>query len=261
MFPLSAYVISLSLFGFAHVYYELLYIRKNLVETIPKRFIIAVIVLLTILVFVKLIAFFVSFNNSLLFEIITLILLFTISLYYQTTVGNMLLVLIFSVAIIYKPILLLICLAFLHNLTPWGFLRLQGDAKNAWIIFLLNPCIVFILSLFFAMDSGYYSNNNAIQYLSHYVLMPRVEPMTIAFFSMAVYLQLIHYYCVLRILPGYSNAPIKLSKVMMVLLMLIIVGFICNFQVTKQFYGMIATFHAYLEIPLLLFLLPWKKRV
>lgn len=196
-----------------------------------------------------------------LIEMITLMLLFIISLYYKTSVTNTLIVLGFSVAMIYKPILLLICLAFLHNLTPWGFLKLQGGTKNAWIIFLINPCIVFILALFFAMDTNYYSNSNAIQYLSHYVLVPSVDPLIVAFFSMAVYLQLIHYYYVLRVLPGYSSSPMKISKIMIVLSTLLIVGFIYNFQVTKQFYGMIATFHAYLEIPLLLFLLPRNNNI
>lgn len=252
---------SLSFFGLAHIFYELAYIRKHLLEKLPKHFIVLVISLLTFLVLIKTITLFTLVTYSLLIEVLTLISLLLVTFYYKTSIVNALIVLGFSIAIIYNPIFLLMCLGFLHNLTPWGFLVIQNDAKRAWIVFALNPAIVFILSLIVSFDTRYFTNSDTTGFLSHYLITPGITSLTVAFFSTAVYLQLIHYYYVIRILPEYCSEPIKANRGMLLVFLLIGIGFLYNFQVNKPIYGVIAMFHAYLEIPLLLFLLPAGRRV
>ncbi|WED44040.1 hypothetical protein [Legionella cardiaca] len=148
------------------------------------------------------------------------------------------------------------CLAFLHNLTPWGFLKAENATQNAWLIFVVNPILVFGLSLLLAIDPSFYSSQQAHLYLAHYLVSPQVNALIISFFATAVYLQLIHYYYVIKVLPRFCAAPIKINTALSLLFCSLGLGFLYDFQDSKKFYSLIAMFHAYLEIPLLLYLLP-----
>ncbi|WP_018578183.1 hypothetical protein [Legionella shakespearei] len=257
--PLSSYLISICFFGLPHVLYELSYIRKNLLRILPPAFIIIVMTLLLFLVLVRTINLISPTPYVLIIEVFTLISLLLTSLYFRINLTLAAMVFLFCLGLIYNPFILLLCLSFLHNLTPWGFLSLQGKAKNAWIIFLFNPVLVFMLAYFFAVDPHYISATTANTCLSHYLLSPQINVWNSAFFASAVYLQMIHYYFVIKVLPELSLKPIRTNRYQWLFYIVIGFAFIAFFKTGKPIYGIIALFHAYLEIPILFYLLGYKR--
>ncbi|CEK10984.1 hypothetical protein [Legionella hackeliae] len=261
IFPLSSYLLSLSFFGVTHIFYELSYIYKHLAHKLPRAFIILVVGALLLLLMIKTIAIFLSIPYSLLLiiEFSFILILMTIACYFKTTFLTVLILLLFMVGIIVNPVILFMCLAFLHNLTPWGFLVAENAAHKAWIVFIICPLIVFFMSLFLAIDPGFYSLSKVNLYLSHYLVTEHINAFMFACFATAVYLQLIHYHYVIKILPSFCKTPIKLPGVVIGVFLIMGLIFLCNFQESKKFYSLIAMFHAYLEIPLLLYCLPRKE--
>ena len=253
-------MISISFFGFAHVAFELAYIRKNLSEKIPFQFLILIMGLLLILVLVRSLNLITPIPNMLAIEITILVSLLLGSLYFTARLSVAILLVLFCLGFLCNPYILLFCLAFLHNLTPWGFLHLQKCAGKAWVMFLVNPLLVFILALNHTIDPYFFLPAQSSVYLSHYLLLPKLTALNFAFFAAAVYLQLIHYYCVLRVLPKLSSSPIVINKCQIFLFALIGFLFLVFFKQTKPIYGIVALFHAYLEIPLLLYLLVAEKK-
>ncbi|KTC78031.1 hypothetical protein [Legionella brunensis] len=256
IFPLSSYLLSLSFFGAAHIFYELSYIYKHLGSRLPQAFIIIVMSILFFLLLIKTIAIFLPINYLLIIEISFALALVAVALYFKTHPITLLVLLVFAIGIIINPVILFLCLAFLHNLTPWGFLLVEQAASKAWLIFVVSPVIVFGLSLVIVIDPGFYSITQANSYLSHYLVPHGINTLTIAFFATAVYLQLIHYYYVIKVLPKFCKTPIKMNIGFISLFLLLGMGFLYDFHESKKFYSLIAMFHAYLEIPLLLYLLP-----
>lgn len=247
--------------GLPHVLYELSYIRKNLIEKLPTKLFLHIMILLFILVVTKTINLIISIPNVLVIEIFILISLFLSTLYWRINLILATLVFIICLGFIVNPFLLLFCLVFLHNLTPWGFLVLQKATRKAWIIFLINPLLVFLLAFFFAIDPNYITSTTTQAYLSHYILSPKLSSINIAFFASATYLQMTHYYFVLNVLPKLSITPIKTNKTQWLLFILIGIGFISFYKYGKLLYGIIAMFHAYLEIPFLFYLLGAKVSI
>jgi hypothetical protein len=257
--PLSSYLISISFLGLPHVLYELSYIRKNLMRILPSAFIIIVMTLLLFLVLVRTINLISPTPYALIMEVFTLISLLLTSLYFRINLALAAMVFLFCIGLIYNPFILLLCLSFIHNLTPWGFLSLQGKAQNAWIIFLLNPLLVFLLAYFFAVDPHYISAATANTYLSHYLLSPQINAWNSAFFASAVYLQMVHYYFVIKVLPKLSVKPIHSNRYQWFFYIVTGIIFIAFFKTGKPIYGIIALFHAYLEIPILFYLLGHER--
>lgn len=227
----------------------------------PQNLFIIVMILLLILTVSKAINLVIPFSNSTLIEALILILLFLSILYWRVNLIVVLLVLLFCVGLILNPFLLLVCLAFLHNLTPWGFLTLQKAGKNSWIIFVINPFVVFALAYFFALDPAYIAPYQSMTFLAHYMLFPQLSPLNFAFFASAVYLQMTHYYCVIRVLPKVSVSSINTNGIQIIIYVILGTGFILFFKYGKPIYGILAMFHAYLEIPLLFYLLGTKSEL
>lgn len=198
-------------------------------------------------------------NYLFIVEIGFVLALIVVALYFKAHLYTLLVLLLFAIGIIINPIILFVCLAFLHNLTPWGFLLAEQTAPKAWLIFVVNPVIVFGLSLLIAIDPGLYSTTQANLYLSHYLVPHDINALTVAFFAAAVYLQLVHYYYVIKVLPKFCKTPIKINIGFISLFLLLGIGFLYDFPSSKKFYSLIAMFHAYLEIPLLLYLLPTRE--
>lgn len=259
IFPLSSYLLSLSFFGAAHIAYELSYIYQRLSYKLPRVFLLSVMSVLMLLFLIKTIAIFIVINYSFLVEIICVLLLAIITLYFKTDIMVFCALLFFAMGVIISPIMLFIGLAFLHNLTPWGFLIAENQATKAWIIFAINPLIVFGLSFFLAIDPGYYSIQRTNLYLAHYLTAHSLDSFTVAFFATAVYLQLMHYYYVIKVLPKFCETPIKFNSGVITLFFLFGLCFLYDFQDSKKLYSLIAMVHAYLEIPLLLYLLPQEN--
>ncbi|KTD23391.1 Uncharacterised protein [Legionella lansingensis] len=214
---------------------------------------------LLLLLLIKTIAIFTSIKHLVVIEILFVLMLLTVTIYFKASILNIIALFIFSLTFIVSPILLFLCLAFLHNLTPWGFLLEQKAAKKAWLIFIINPILVFVLSMGFAIDTDFYTTEQSHLYLSHYLVSPDRGVITIAFFASAVYLQLIHYYYVIKVLPTFCKTPIKLNILLVSLFLLLAISFLYDFQASKKLYSLMAMVHAYLEIPLLLYLLPKKE--
>ncbi len=211
--------------------------------------------LLLILVIIKCVHLLEPTFYTLDIEIFILTALLVVSLFFRINLYIAILIVLFCLGCILNPLLLLISLAFLHNLTPWGFLMLHHRASKAWMMFLINPLFVFLLAYFMAQDPAYILPQTALSYLSHYLLFPKLSSINIAFFAAAVYLQMIHYYFVIRVLPKLSIRPIKTNKYQILTFALIGIGFLLFFKLGKPIYGIFALFHAYLEIPILFYLI------
>ncbi len=260
IFPFSSYLLSLSLFGLPHVYYELVYIRKHIATQLPASFMIIVVSILSFLVIVKIFHLAYPIAGIMPIEFLCLFLLLLLCLYYSTNWLTSLFLAVFCSMLILNAALLLVILAFLHNLTPWGFLSTHKASSRAWIIFIVNPCVVFLLALYVTADIPVFSNQQIHQFLSHYILNSSYNTPTIALFAAAVYLQMVHYYFVLRVLPHQAHLTLPIHLPILAVFALFTAFFFHAFAATKQIYAIAALFHAYLEIPLLLYLLPLAQK-
>ncbi|QRN03067.1 hypothetical protein GH742_03865 [Legionella sp. MW5194] len=256
IFPFSSYLLSLSLLGAPHVYYELVYIRKHIATQLPASFMILVLSILSFLVIVKTFHLIHPLPAMTLLELLCLFSLLFLCLYYSTNWLTSLVLAVFTSLLIFNAALLLVILAFLHNLTPWGFLSVQKASSRAWVLFIVNPCAVFLLALYLTVDAPVFSHREIHQFLSHYILNASYSTLTIAWFAAAVYLQMIHYYFVLRVLPNQVGMTLPVHLPVLAVFVLFSAFFFYAFSVTRTVYGIAALFHAYLEIPLLLYLLP-----
>lgn len=211
--------------------------------------------LLLTLVLLKTIHLIMPITNVFVIEVFVVMALLLVTLCFRTSLLVAALILVLCLGFIFNPITLLLFLSFFHNITPWGFLALQKRSHRAWLLFVLNPCIVFLLAFKLAIDPSIFLPAQSLTFLSHYLLLPQLSAINFAFFAAAVYLQLIHYYCVLRVLPKFSCTPIRTNKYQLVTFAITGIAFMLFFKLGKPIYSIIALFHAYLEIPVLLYLL------
>lgn len=248
-------MLSLSLFGLPHIYYELVYIRRHVAAILPRPLLVAVLSILSFLVIVKMFNLLSPFHLIAPIELLCLVSLLLIGLYFSSNGLTIIVLLIACSVLIVNAALLLLILACLHNLTPWGFLSVHQASRRAWIIFIVNPCLVFLLAFWLTADATLFSIPQRHLFLSHYTYSS-FNATTLAFFAAAVYLQMVHYYFVIRVLPQRAKLTLTLHPAAAVGFLLFTSLFFYAFSATKSVYAVAALFHAYLEIPLLLYLLP-----
>lgn len=252
-FPLTCYVLSLSLFGLPHIYCELSYIYDRLYPRVPRQFMGSVLLILVVLCACNLMAIFIPVNHYLEIALSLAFLLFVVAYIFAPSLLALACLLLFGIAIILNPVMVFFLMAFLHNLTPWGFLKERGASQNAILVFIVLPIAVFFLAMVCAQDHFYYAQATASVYLTHYI--PRqyqALPWTQSLFAAAVYLQLIHYDSTIRLLPGFMTQRIKLPWVLMAVFAFTACAFMYDFQMSRSLYSVFATFHAWLEVPVLL---------
>lgn len=253
LMPLSAYVFSLSLFGIPHIYYELHYIRERFSPRFPTAFKSAVILVLIMICACSTTALLMPFQyfpETLLFMAALLLVL---AYFFAPSLITLALLFLFTTGIVFNPLLVFFTMTFLHNLTPWGFLKERGANGKAWIIFILFPIVVFIITALTALDASFYSQAMAETFKAHYIPLEwqnidYLRPI----FAAAVYLQLIHYDTTIRILPSMMQTKIRADRLVIVFFLLAVCGFIINFKTARSVYSILAGFHAWLEVPILL---------
>jgi len=254
--PLTSYVLSLSLFGLPHIYCELKYINDRFSDRFNQQFKIMVLSILCIICINSLIALIHPDSFYLEISLCLILMLVVLSYCYAPSLVCLSFLLLLIVGIILNPILVLFTMAFLHNLTPWGFLKELRANTHSIIVFIVFPILVFMLSALFALDFNFYSPTNASNYLSHYIPRQLQEIDWLkSLFASAVYLQLIHYDATIRVLPTFMQNRLKLNWTLLVLFAGVFIAFMMNFTFSRAYYSIFATFHAWLEVPILLIML------
>ncbi len=186
-----------------------------------------------------------------------------------------------AVGTVVAPVATLVVFAFLHNLTPVGFLaeRLRGRQRAT----ALAACVVAFGIIPAVLASGLPADLLA----QHGWWQPDGAPFpigtaedhtgafvparwfsadrTLDLFTAAVYLQCLHYAVVIGILPrlgaGETEArqsvipwprPRTFAVMVVVLAAVVWTGFSRDFVVARRAYGVIAAVHAWVELPVLL---------
>lgn len=263
-FPITCYVLSLSLFGLPHIYYELNYIHDRCGSQLSFRFKAGVLTLLCLMSLCSFAAIVMPFPHY--FEIVLSLALslFVITFVFAPSMLCVSLIFFFAAAITFNPVLVLFLMAFIHNLSPWAFLKERRASKNAIIIFILIPICVFFLSFLSALDDSFYDKSQIAIYMTHYIPTQwQTITLTKALFATAVYMQLIHYDSTIRLLPTYMTRSIKLPIPLIGIFTFSLIAFMLNFSISRAYYSVFSSFHAWLEVPVLLamFAYPFRARI
>jgi hypothetical protein len=282
-FPLTTYATTLATFGIAHVAIELRYIDSRFHQQLGGNIEIQLLWLVLSIAILRCCAIFgwIDVRAAHLLELgcgLGLVLLATRNLYRHSwrngSIGAIIGCLL-GIGIIKDPIVTSVIFAIFHNLTPIGFiLDRQGfrfkHTRWIWIaIFGLIPLLILLYQYFPIINLPLEKN---ISYLGAFIA-PTWQQSSIAYplFSAVAFLQCMHYAVVIGLFsqwtPNRSRTLIPwLSTRYFYLLLGVIsictlVAFQHSFTLTRSFYGIVASIHAWIEIPLLLLLLqPIKQK-
>jgi hypothetical protein len=275
-FPFTTYATTLATFGIAHVAIELRYVdsrfHQQLDRTIETRLVqlllaIAVLRCCTIWGWIPIqLAYILELGCGM-----GLVLFVTRHLYRQNwrlgAIG-MAVSCLLGIGIIIDPIATSITFAIVHNFTPVGFIleRERSNSRNILLacgfIFEVIPLLIILYQLFPILDLHLETNKG---YLSAFIA-PSWQKLAIAYplFSAVTFLQCMHYAAVIGWFSQWTNGrsptllPWLTSQYFYWLLGVISLIFLLAFQhsfiLTRSFYGIVASIHAWLEIPLLLLL-------
>ena len=175
-----------------------------------------------------------------------------------------------GMGIVCDPIATSVILAIVHNLTPIGFILDRQDSKysqalliTCGIIFGAMPLLIFIWQLLHAIGRIDLVTNSV--YLNAFIA-PAWQKLSIAYplFCAVVFLQCMHYLVVIGLFSQWTSErnstllPWVTSKYFYIILagisIYLLIAFQHDFRSTRSLYGIVASIHAWLEIPLLLLL-------
>jgi hypothetical protein len=285
--PLLTYAVSLGLFGVPHVVVELRYVDRAFAPRLDLRLIAGVLAGLAMIALVRAAGIFGlgAFSHRVQLELVVGTLLVALVVGFagrgatRATVGAVLVVLALGAGAFLAPVTTLVVLAFAHNLTPLGFLAdgLRGRARTpglvaALVVFVVVPVAIASGSLGSAVGPWAFDPEGPAgigpleQHLGVFV-PPALLTEDIAFdlFRAAAYLQCMHYAVVLHVLPRLAGDPPAEERVAPQLLDRLgqgapvtilgaasAVAFVLAFGETRALYGVVASVHAWVEIPVLL---------
>lgn len=290
-YPIATYLGTLSLFGVAHVFIELRYIDAQYFSTLKKQFdasflfwlvnILLVIAALRCVVFLGWIPLPIGLGLELCCGL-GLVLLATRVLWQQIKVGcspemfvrlgvTLAIATLLVLGIIQSPITTLVILAILHNLTPIGFIyHHPNQHRFHWFgclfIFGLLPLLIFYGRW---LGSGWYSLPSMASYLATFV-PPSIQHSQFAdpLFAAATFCQCMHYIVVIGLFSEWTPSnpeslipwmrPQWFYLAVLLISTLFLFAFQTSFFTTRAFYSVLASIHAWVEIPLLLVLLTPK---
>ncbi len=283
--PLTTYATTLATFGIAHVAIELRYIDSRFHARLAPKIELILVVLLISIALLRWCGIFgtIAPNLAHLLELscgLGLVLVATqqvwINNWRRGTIG-MLIAGLLGYGIVRDPIATSVILAIVHNLTPIGFIleRQQFKTKpTMWIcglLFGLLPCL--ILTHQFG-SIGHVNIESNSTYLSAFIA-PSWQQLPIAYplFSAVAFLQCLHYAIVIGLFSQWTPSrtdsliPWLTPKYFYLLLGLVSICLFGYFQqsfvLARAVYGVVASIHAWLEIPLLIMLvdrLPTNKK-
>ncbi len=276
-FPLTTYAMTLATFGIAHVAIELRYIDSRFHQRLGDRIETRLILLVLSIAILRCCGIFGWIDGGLarILELclgLGLVLVATDRLFRSSwhrgaigiAVGCLL-----GMGIIIDPIATSVIFAIFHNLTPIGFmLERQGWKSKSllWIlatIFGFIPLLIILDRLSPLLHLPLETNPS---YLSAFIA-PAWQglPITYPLFSAVAFLQCMHYAVVIGLFSQWtadrspSLIPGFLKRYFYLLVAVIAICFSLLFQhsfiLTRAFYGIVASIHAWIEIPLLLLLL------
>lgn len=288
--PLLVYTVSLAAFGLPHVLTELRYVDARFHRRVGRGLWLVLGFLVMAVVGVRILAIQggVSRDSGMAIELLLVIALAVTTLPVLMRSGPLragvgfLLVVLLGLGVAMAPAFALVTLAFLHNLTPIGFLAeaLRGAARRKAMIFcgvafLAVPAFIMTgLPYEWLASRGWVSPEATLLPaggldLHMHVFVPAIlRDSAVAFhlFCAAVYLQCMHYAVVIHVLPRLLSrdeqkpAPTALpwsrgrafGMVVATVGAVFFVGFCLSFGDARTVYGLFAAVHAWIEVPVLL---------
>ncbi|AFY95758.1 hypothetical protein [Chamaesiphon minutus] len=275
-FPLTTYAVTLATFGIAHVAIELRYIDSQFHDRLDSKIEIQLVSLLLSIAILRCCGIFRTIEPSIahLLELgcgLGLVLIVTHQLWmndWKRGLIGIMVACLLGVGIVRDPIVTSVIFAIVHNLTPIGFILQRQELKSKrtlWLcglLFGLIPLLILLYQFFPLVHLPVETNSI---YLSAFIA-PAWQQLSIAYplFSAVAFLQCLHYAVVIGLFSGWTPtqtdsfiswlAPkyFYLSVGMVSVIFLIAFGH--SFVLTRAFYGVVASIHAWLEIPLLIML-------
>jgi len=285
--PLLVYTLSLAAFGLPHVLAELRYVDVRFRARLTRPLLGGLMVLLGVLVVAR-IAGLAGWDGEGRAPIELLVLaglaVITLPRLARQGIGpaalGVLVVFLAGLGCLTAPVVALVVLAVLHNLTPVGFLaeRLRGAARRKALaacaigfglipIMLVSgwPRLLLAQVGWVSPDASLLPAGTLSDNLGAFVPAPWLEA---AFardlFVAAVYLQVMHYAVVIHVLPRLLDDPDTAEttvawprsaifpRLLAAVGVFTLVGFALSFGDARRAYGVFAAVHAWIEIPLLL---------
>jgi hypothetical protein len=273
-FPLTTYAMTLATFGIAHVAIELRYIDSRFHQRLGGNIEQRLLWLVLSIAALRLCGIFgwVDGRITQILELcvgLGLVLLATHHLYRYSwrqgligiAVGGLL-----GIGILVDSIATSVIFAILHNLTPIGFiLERQGltSRRILWscaTMFGLLPCLILLYQ--FSPFSHLPLETNP-SYLGAFVAPAwQQSPLAYPLFSAVAFLQCMHYGVVIGLFSQWTpkQSPTLIPWFLNTYFYLVLAGIsVCfsiffqhSFVLTRAFYGIVASIHAWIEIPLLL---------
>ncbi len=270
-FPLTTYALTLAAFGIAHVAIELRYIDSRFHQRLGGNIEPRLLWLVLSIAMLRWCGIFGWIDGGLaqILELccgLGLVLFATHHLYqnsWQKSSIGIVLGGILAIGIIHDPIATSVIFAIFHNLTPIGFILERQGLKSTsmlWIcltIFGLLPLLILVYQFFHLPTETNLTHIGAF-------IAPSWQQLPIAYplFSAVAFLQCMHYAVViglfsqwtpkhsLTLIPWFLNTYFYL--VLAGISICFLIFFQHSFVLTRAFYGVVASIHAWIEIPLLL---------
>lgn len=276
VWPLWTYALTLALFGLPHVLVELRYVDERFAARLPKRFAAVLAGGLSTIVLLRVLALGgvgTSVGRATLELLCGAVLVAAAALLAaraRALPGAVAAAVLLCGALV-DPAATLVGLAILHNLTPVAFLaeRLRGRARRralfaAAVAFGVVPAMLLGLDLPAAMTTGPFDTGSLDAHLPAFVPLSLLDdPCADRLFTVATYLQCLHYAAVLHILPvlggaaetngrtlswpGVSHFRVAIGAATAALFG----GFVWHFVGARSVYSVFAALHSWLELPLL----------
>lgn len=276
--PIWTYALSLLLFGLPHVLVELRYVDERFSARLPRRTTLWLGAGLAGIVMIRALGLLAVGSSTQRITLELALGLCLVAVAYPLLINRRAspLALVVGAAvlggIVYAPVTTLVAMAFLHNLTPVGFLaeRLRGSQRrvamaSCLVVFVLIPSILLLAAPPATYLVGPLSVGGLDNHLPAFV-PPALLGTSFAdrLFTAAAYLQCMHYAVVLHVLPRLSGGtetrsavlPWPRPKVFVAAVagigLLAAIGFAADFSGTRSVYALFAAVHAWVEIPVLL---------
>lgn len=289
--PLLTYSTTLAMFGLAHVATEIRYVDGRFGRRVGRRTLHALVALLGAVVVLRLaaiagLAAILPLGAMELFIGCALCATVLPSVaagdWFSWRVGIALLVLLaLAFGVTVAPAVALLALSILHNITPVGFLAeaLRGRQRRiamtaSIIVFAAIPLVILTgLPQSLIAAAGWHNFEQALlpvgplaNHLGVYVPAAwHLEHFAIYIFSAVTFLQCAHYITVIGVLPTIGNAEAEplfrwpswpvFAAIVAAVTAVLFVHFYIDFSSARAWYGVAASVHAWIEIPLLLFAL------
>jgi hypothetical protein len=276
-FPFATYAITLATFGLAHVAIELRYIDSRFHHQIDRTLELRLVGLLIAIGWWRYCAIcgWLAAEVAHVLELscgLGLVLLPTQYLgrsNWRSILPGIILSGILGIGIIRDPIATSVILSIGHNLTPIGFILERQVFKNylalfvCGVVFCAIPLFICIWQLLHTSAPVNLVTNSV--YLNAFVASGwQKSAIAYPLFSAAVFLQCMHYTAVIGLFSQWTHdrAPTLLPwldrryfyPLIAGISICLLVAYQHDFRLTRSVYGIIASIHAWLEIPLLLLL-------